>query len=229
MGQLKAAEEVWSGKELFSGEPMNRGLAALGLVPGGKLAYTALKGLGKAGSKVGLLGGKTAAVEEIVGTVANKATQRIHIEANIAQTRAGIESSTNFIEFNGRATARGFYAKGGWASERINSHLDGIDFSKEVSVELIPKGTMLQQHQMPKDPIGNYFTVFGVDRAKLGIYTSGRTTRSYVATSDISALRSTTGNITDSWSMLKYKWEIRLRGGETQYFTHNTFDWRPMP
>lgn len=86
---------------------------------------------------------------------------------------------------------------------------------------------MLQQHQMPKDPIGNYFTV-GDDRAKLGISTSGRTTRSYVAISDISALRSTTGDITD-WSMLKYKWEIRLRGGETQYFTHNTFDWRMVP
>ena len=82
---------------------------------------------------------------------------------------------------------------------------------------------------MPKDPIGNYFTVLGADRAKLGIYTSGRTTRNYGATSDISALRSTTCDINDSWSMLKYKWEIRLRGGETQYFTHNTFDWRLRP
>ncbi|CAM4504192.1 MAG: hypothetical protein LEGION0403_FIIPPAGN_01891 [Legionella sp.] len=62
MGQLKTAEEVWSGKELFSGERMNRGLAALGLVPGGKLAYTALKGLGKTGSKLDLLASKAVAV-----------------------------------------------------------------------------------------------------------------------------------------------------------------------
>ncbi|WP_428411386.1 hypothetical protein, partial [Legionella sp.] len=53
-------------------ERINRGLAALGLVPGGKLAYTALKGLGKTGSKVELLVSKTAVVEEIAQTVPNK-------------------------------------------------------------------------------------------------------------------------------------------------------------
>ncbi|CAM4430264.1 MAG: hypothetical protein LEGION0403_FIIPPAGN_02215 [Legionella sp.] len=41
-------------------------------MPGGKLAYTALKGLGKTGSKVELLVSKTAVVEEIAQTVPNK-------------------------------------------------------------------------------------------------------------------------------------------------------------
>ncbi|WP_058534249.1 pre-toxin TG domain-containing protein [Legionella saoudiensis] len=72
VGQLKAAEQVWSGKDLVTGEPINRALAALGLVPGGKLANTALKWLGKTGSKVALLGSKTTVVEEIVQTVPNK-------------------------------------------------------------------------------------------------------------------------------------------------------------
>lgn len=88
VGQLKAAEQMWSGKDLLTGSPMSTASAAVGLMPGGKSISTAFKWLGKAaGSKVGLLGSKTAAVEEMVHTVPNKKAQRMHIEANIAQTR----------------------------------------------------------------------------------------------------------------------------------------------
>ena len=127
--------------------------------------------------------------------------------------------------FSRRATAREHYVNGGWRPERINSHLDGIDFSRGIKEEIIAKGTFLEQHQMPGDPIGNYFTVPGADRSRLGIYTSGRDTRGYIATNDIKALMSTTADVTDFWSMMKYKWEISVSGGETQYFTHNVSDW----
>jgi YD repeat-containing protein len=153
---------------------------------------------------------------------------RLHVENNIVENKLSRETS-KFLLFSRRATARGHYASGGWASDRITSHLDGIDFSRRVTEEVIPKGTALQQHQMPGDPIGNYFTLFGADRARLGIYTSGRTTRNYVATRDITALSSTTAGTTDVWSMMKYNWEIMVNGGETQYFTHNIVDWRLTP
>ena len=55
--------------------------------------------------------------------VPNSSTLRARIEANRAQTRAGIESS-KFAPFSRRATAREHYAEGGWAAERITSHLD---------------------------------------------------------------------------------------------------------
>lgn len=65
---------------------------------------------------------------------------------------------------------------------------------------------------MPGVPIGNYFTVPGADSSRLGISTSGRDTRGYIATSDIKALMPITADITDFWSMMKYKWEIGVRG-----------------
>ncbi|MDR3503548.1 MAG: pre-toxin TG domain-containing protein, partial [Legionella sp.] len=77
VGQLKAAEQVWSGKDLLTEARMHRGLAALGLLPGGKLAYTAFKALGKTGSKLGVLGSKTTVVEEIVQTVPNKSSPSV--------------------------------------------------------------------------------------------------------------------------------------------------------
>ncbi|MDR3503556.1 MAG: hypothetical protein P4L79_13345, partial [Legionella sp.] len=93
VGQLKAAEQVWSGKEMLTEARMHRGLAALGLLPGGKLAYTAFKALGKTGSKLGVLGSKTSVVEEIVQTVPNRvsdlesiAARRVYLNEKFGRT-----------------------------------------------------------------------------------------------------------------------------------------------
>ncbi|USQ13731.1 LysM peptidoglycan-binding domain-containing protein [Legionella lytica] len=69
VGQLKAAEQMWFGKDPLTGWEINRGEAAFGLVPGGKLIST-LKALGKAGSK-------TIAVEKLLQTVPNKSSPSV--------------------------------------------------------------------------------------------------------------------------------------------------------
>ncbi|WP_428411221.1 pre-toxin TG domain-containing protein [Legionella sp.] len=130
VGQLKAAEEVWSGKELFSGERINRGLAALGLVPGGKLAYTALKGLGKTGSKVGLLGGKTAP---------NKASP-------MWKSPEWYED----VAFNATRNAEsdrlvlGHFAKEGTSYQRVASHYDATYFKVDKWNE-VTKGLSIDE------------------------------------------------------------------------------------
>ncbi|USQ13721.1 hypothetical protein J2N86_13760 [Legionella lytica] len=50
VGQLKAAEQMWSGKDFLTGTPMSTASPAVGLLPGGKSISTAFKWLGKAGS-----------------------------------------------------------------------------------------------------------------------------------------------------------------------------------
>ncbi|MDP1573691.1 MAG: polymorphic toxin type 46 domain-containing protein [Coxiellaceae bacterium] len=152
---------------------------------------------------------------------------RLKVMENIADSRAA-RSNTGFGIFSKRAMAREFYARGGWESRRIDGHLDGIDFNCEVAEDVVTEGKVLEQHQMPNAPMGNYFTRLNASRSHLGIYTSGRSSSKYVALTDISVLRSTTSNIVDKWSMATYSWDIELEGGETQYFTHNLTDWRKI-
>ncbi len=134
----------------------------------------------------------------------------------------------DFNLFSRRATARDFYSEGGWPSAKIDSHLDGIDFWDPVIEQITPKGSLLEQHQMPNGVKGNYFTEPGAERNKLGIYTSGRVLNRYMAIGDVRTLRSTTADIVDHWSMAEYGWQIELEGGETQYFTHDLDNWGMM-
>lgn len=116
-----------------------------------------------------------------------------------------------------RQLAEGFYKKAGWPQARIDSHLDGIDFSKPVSVVTIPKGTKVVQYQVPGKQAGNYFAPPGTPATQLGINPTGRVPKTFTATQDVQALRSTASAPLDTWSGKPFQ----TQGGGTQYFVPN--------
>jgi hypothetical protein len=116
-----------------------------------------------------------------------------------------------------RERAGEFYRELGWKENRIQSHLDGIDFSKPVSVEVLPEGTVVEQWVDPRRGVGNYFANSGTSASELGIYEGERVSRKFVVTADTPVLKSTAGSITDTWTAPPAAFPTR--GGGTQYFT----------
>lgn len=129
-----------------------------------------------------------------------------------------------------RDAAREFYLKQGYDPKRIDSHLDGIDFTKPVEVETIPKGTEVVQYQAPGAPQGNYYAPPGTQPGQLGIspQTIDRATGNivdktptiFVTTEDVQVLRSTAAAIDDTWSIPGQT--INAAGGGTQFMTTST-------
>lgn len=116
-----------------------------------------------------------------------------------------------------RAIAQQFYESAGWDAQRIANHLEGIDFSRPLSVTMIPKGTQVVQYQLPGAPTGNYFAPIGTPANSLGIYTGGRVAKIFTAGQDTSVLRSTAASVRNTWEVPT--WSIDADGGGAQYFT----------
>ncbi|HEX7839547.1 MAG TPA: polymorphic toxin type 46 domain-containing protein [Kofleriaceae bacterium] len=135
-----------------------------------------------------------------------------------------------------------FYRSQGFADERIEGHLRGIDFSKPVEVTTLPKGTIVQQTQPEGAPQGSYYAPPGTEPGKLGINPRGdlrgpdgetvvghvdKTTKLYVTTEDVVVLKSSASQIEDNWSMHEIGTSSKdgpaipflAEGGGTQYFT----------
>jgi hypothetical protein len=135
-----------------------------------------------------------------------------------------------------------FYRSQGFADERIEGHLRGIDFSKPIEVMTLPKGTLIQQTQPPGAPQGSYYAPPGTEPGKLGIAPQGdvrgpdgdivvghadKGTKIYVTTEDVVVLKSTASKIEDNWSMHEIGTSSRdgtpipflAEGGGVQYFT----------
>ncbi len=124
-----------------------------------------------------------------------------------------------------RNTANDFYKSAGWQQERIDQHLSGIDFSKPVNVEIIPKGTQVVQYQVPGKPVGNYFAPPGTNATELGINPAGRQPITYVAGENVQVLRSTASPAVDTWSTPGQPFQTQ--GGGTQYFVPDPSDFTP--
>lgn len=118
-----------------------------------------------------------------------------------------------------KKVAEDFYKKAGWPQARIDSHLEGIDFSKKVDVITLPKGTTVVQYQVPGKPVGNYFAPPGTQATNLGINPEGRTPTSLTATQNVQVLRSTASAPIDTWSIPRKPFQTQ--GGGTQYFAPN--------
>jgi len=117
-----------------------------------------------------------------------------------------------------QAIARDFYRRTGFDEARIESHLNGIDFSQPVEVVTLPAGTQLSQRNFPGE-LGNYFAELGKGPQGLGVYTNGRVESGFTFLESVQALRSTAADAADFWSVRG--WTVQATGGETQYFLSN--------
>ena len=148
---------------------------------------------------------------------ANSAVRQ-RVLANIAESQQA-RASSGFAQTSRRWTATDFYEGAGWPSRRIQSHLDGIDFGKPVSVSNLPAGSRVVQYQIPDAPVGNYFAPIGTPGSQIGIYTGGRVPQVFQTTGNVRVLQSTAGSVVDDWSVPF--WRVQTDGGGTQFFAPN--------
>ena len=112
-----------------------------------------------------------------------------------------------------RALARKFYEDAGMDPKKIDSHLEGIDFTKPVEVVKLEPGTTLTQYKYPDRPVGNYFCPEGSSPKTLGIDPAGRVPVEFKATEPIQVLKSSAADLKD-WN----GGDAIFKGGGTQYF-----------
>lgn len=89
----------------------------------------------------------------------------------------------------------------------------------------MPKGTPVVQYQIPGNPVGGYFAPVGSSAESLGIGSVGRQPIIYIATEDISVLRSVA---VDTSKNLNLPESARGSGGGVQFFTNNNSVFRPV-
>ncbi|GEM_PF-728722 len=103
--------------------------------------------------------------------------------------------------------AKAFYAESGFSDAKTLSHMEGINFSKDVEVVTLKEGTVVTQW-VEDGKVGNYFTSVENGEAKnLGINFDNRSQVSFKLKEDAFALKSTAAD---------YK---GYPGGGTQYFS----------
>ena len=117
------------------------------------------------------------------------------------------------------------FGEGSEAEKAIASHLNGIDFSKNLEVVTIPKGTIFvrfENNNARGTPTGNYFAESNANPMRLGIAGEANEGKErtipdfFQSTRDVLALKSTAADI-ESWYREGKSGEL-LYGGETQYF-----------
>lgn len=127
-----------------------------------------------------------------------------------------------------QAAAQNFYnSNTDWSPEKIDSHLEGIDFSKPVDPDYtIPKGTNVVQYQVPGRPTGRYFAPVGTPPEELGIDPTGRVAQVYTTTEDITVLKSTAADTTGKPGIPA---SAQGKGGGTQFFTPDSSKFQAVP
>jgi Bacterial toxin 46 len=114
------------------------------------------------------------------------------------------------------ATAMKYYESTGYRWSVAKDHLNGIDFTKEVSVKTIPKGTVVYQYVGPNGQ-GNYYTsARSATPNQLGVSGAGRELKSFRVTKNVEVLSSRSKAIEDTWSGST---AVKTEGGAPQYFS----------
>jgi hypothetical protein len=140
-------------------------------------------------------------------------TGDINLDINI---RGNQEVATNFFRSQGLAEAD------------ANALMNGIDFTRPVTVETLGPGKMLWQYQPPGAPQGNWYSFSpSVTPSELGInpYGVNRAAQSvelkllneYSTTRPVSVLRSTSAPVIDYWSVTGQQYQTI--GGARQLFS----------
>lgn len=110
-----------------------------------------------------------------------------------------------------RKIASDFYLKSGYKPSRIETHLNGIDFTQPVEIVKLPQGTQVSQWQVPGASQGNYYALPGTQPQQLGISPLGsdpvngqivdRAAVSYITNCEVEVLKTTAAPIADTWSI----------------------------
>ena len=147
--------------------------------------------------------------------------------ANIEASRSA-RPTESFSIYSRKETALQFYLDQGWEGKWIQSHLDGIDFTKPVYVDTLKAGDDVFQWQIPGARQGNYYTPDQLTLPdQLGINPQAihrdtgllidKVQGQYHVTQDVQVLRSTAKDIIDDWSVSTQPY--KAPGGGTQLFT----------
>ncbi|MDZ4299116.1 MAG: polymorphic toxin type 46 domain-containing protein, partial [Moraxellaceae bacterium] len=198
IGSLKSLYQVFSGKDMITGESVNRwvegaGIVA-GMIPGGKLG---VKG-----------------VANVVSSNAEAAALRRAYLNNKFERTGDINLDINIRER--QVFARDFYEEAGFTGRKLESHLKGIDYSRDVDLYTLSRGRPVAQWQPEGASTGNYFSRVDGNPARMGIDMEERSRLIYEPTQRTTVLRSTASDM-PSW---KGDGRIYL-GGETQFFTRD--------
>ena len=149
-----------------------------------------------------------------IGTLAYSASSIVSTEARTFQMnfRMGI--------------AEDFYSGTGWSPERIESHMNGIDFTRSVTTTALLPGESFEQWQTTGRSAGNYLAPPGSDASSLGVNPAGRQMQLYTPTTPIPALKTTAAPVLDTWSAPGQPFPAK--GGGTQFFIRNPGDLKAL-
>lgn len=114
-----------------------------------------------------------------------------------------------------KTLAEEFYRKAGFDADRTTGHLDGIDFTKPVELTELKPNEVYEQHIL-NGKKGNYFSIQGTRPETLGINPADRVPTLFTPAKPVTALRSTTAEIVDTWSDPTAPFSAE--GGGTQLF-----------
>ena len=147
---------------------------------------------------------------------AEQAAIRARVLANIDASKAS-RLSSNFEQHVRREVAYNFYrVEAGWSPSRLASHMDGIDFTKPLSVVDLRAGSRMVQYALPGRRTGNYFAEAGTAASELGINPAGRIPVLMQSPFGARALKSVAREIDDKWTIPGTV--FHASGGGTQYF-----------
>ncbi|MCG9647893.1 hemagglutinin repeat-containing protein [Vibrio brasiliensis] len=178
-------------------------------------------GAGVVGKIIDKLDGKSTVIPNDTSSV------RSQVLENIEKNKAA-KPTDNFKVYASKEKARQFYLDQGWEGKWIDSHLEGIDFTKPVSVETLKSGEQVYQWQVPNAQQGNYYTPDKVTQPdELGINPQAihrgtgelvdKVQSPYKVNKDVKVLQSTAREIEDTWSVPDEPYNTS--GGGTQLFT----------
>jgi hypothetical protein len=122
--------------------------------------------------------------------------------------------------------ASAFMSEHGVPEYKIASYLEGMNLGREVQLVRYPRGTILEQWQIPSAPQGSWYALPGSSPSRLGIADIGidRATRRieekiairYILEEDAVFLQSTARRTKDTWSVGGRR--IQTEGGDIQLF-----------
>lgn len=115
-----------------------------------------------------------------------------------------------------------FYRTVGMAEAKIPSHVAGVDTSKPVAAVVINPGVTLKQFRRTDRPLGSYFSPATAEASELGINMANRVEERLQMTRGVTALKSTTADIIDTWSDPRNPKAVK--GGGEQYYVPSLRD-----
>jgi hypothetical protein len=160
------------------------------------------------------------AVGKAVGFIAGKAKKFIAKISGSEKLDEKIKERTK--------TAYDFYKEAGFSEDKINRHMKGIKFTKDVEVIEIKKNQQVAQWEHPIYGKGDYYSEIPPAKpTKLGISSKvrekitgeliKRNLKYYRVIKDTTALKSTAEGVVDDWSdSIK---PIKTKGGAVQLFS----------